>query len=54
MSVVAEVPSIEIEATSGRRWTGTSSSSEKSAAHHDRTQSIFSSLFLDKSNKILS
>lgn len=52
--VVAEVPSIEMEAINGRRLTGTSSSSEKSVFFQELTQSIVSSLFLDNKNKLLS
>lgn len=54
MIVVAEVPSIEMEAINGRRLTGTSSSSEKSVIFQELTQSIVSSLFLDNKNKLLS
>lgn len=54
MRVVAEVPSMEMEATISRRWDGTSSSSEKRVDFHERAQSIASSLFLVNTNDILS
>lgn len=54
MRVVAEVPSMEMEAIILRRLDGTSSSSEKRVDFHERAQSIVSSLFLDNTNNILS
>lgn len=46
--VVAEVPSSDMEAISGRRWIGMSSSRAKMVSFHERTQSMDSSIFLDK------
>lgn len=47
IKVVAEVPSIEIEAINERRVIGMSSRREKSVVFHDRTQSTASPFFLD-------
>lgn len=50
--VVAEVPSIEMEATEGRRLTGISSKRLKSVVLQDLTQSTVSSLFLENTNNL--
>lgn len=54
MIVVAEVPSMEMDAMAGRRLTGISSKILKSVVLQDLTQSTVSSLFLEKTNKLLS
>lgn len=51
MIVVAEVPSMEMDATVERRLRGTSSSSWKSVIFQDCIQSIVSLFFLENKTK---
>lgn len=53
MMVVAEVPSMEIDATAGRILTGISSKRLKSVLRQDFIQSTVSSPFLEKTHRSL-